>query len=216
MGGLALQIKLCKLKVSRLGDFEVSRRAEHDSYLSASAFDEAGFVGTDEFVGGRFRECPLKQMAAEALRRLRLHDVFAGNGGGNDGSVGGALNLLDGVYGGQADDGGGVLLDGANGALDGGRVDQGTDGVVNQNDVVRVAFNGVKRIGDALLAVIATLHDVNLAGESVIANLSGDAIHLARAHRNIHGGDLGHVRKCTQRMDENRNASQLEKLLRRR
>src|SRR5271170_2956264 len=127
--GLALQIKLGKLEVSGLGDLEIGRGAEDDSHLSAGALDKAGFVGSDEFVGGGFGEGAPEQMAAEALGSLRLHDVFARDGRGDDGAVGGALDLLDGVDGGQPDDSCVVLLDRANSALDGGCVDEGTDGV---------------------------------------------------------------------------------------
>ena len=108
----------------------------------------------------------LQEFAAEALGSLRLHDVLAGNGGGDDGSVGGALHLLDGVDGGQADDGGVVLFDGANGAVDGGRVDERTDGIVDQNDVVGVAFDGVERVVYAFLAMVAAFDDVDLVRQS--------------------------------------------------
>ena len=65
-----------------------------------------------------------------------MDDELAGDGGGDEGAVGGALDLLDGVDGGHGDDGGAVLFDGGDGAVDGGGVDERADGVVDEDDVV--------------------------------------------------------------------------------
>ena len=92
----------------------------------------------------------------------------------------------------------------------------GTYGVVHQNDVVRAAVDGIQRVGYALLPGVATLHNMDLSGEPVFAHLGSQAIHFVRTYRYVHGGDLRHLGKGTQRMDEYRDARQLKELLRRR
>src|SRR5271156_1089292 len=213
MRRLALQIELGQFQIARLRDLEICGRAQYDGHLRSGTLHQAGLVGADEFIGWGLGKGAPEEMAAETLGSLRLHDVFAGNGGGDDGSVGGALDLLDGVDGGQADDGSVVLFDGADGALDGGCVDERTDSVVNKDDVVGVAFDGIERIRYALLAIVTAFNDMDPAGESVVTDLRRETVHFARAHGHIHGSDPWHFGKCTQSMDENRDASQFEELL---
>ena len=67
----------------------------------------------------------------------------------------GPLDLLDGIDSGETDDCGPMLNDGVNRAFDGCRIDQRTDGVVNQHDVIRRCRQGSQRMGDGFLAVIA-------------------------------------------------------------
>ena len=99
------------------------------------------------------------------MRRLRLDDALARDGGGDDGAVGRAFDLLDGVDCGQADDGGAVLEDGVDGAVDGGGIDEGARGIVDQHDIVFGAA-GLRdelgqRVADGLLADVAALEHVD-------------------------------------------------------
>lgn len=211
--GTALQIKLGQFQVAGLGDFEIGGRALDDGDLGSGALDEAGLVGAEKAVGLGFGEGALEQGAAKALRSLRADDVLARNGGGDDGSVGGALDLLDGIDGGEGDDGGAVFFDGANGSLDGGCVDEGAYGVVDEDDVVVVAVDGVEGVGDALLAVVASFDHADLAGKSIFADLRSEALDFGGAHGDDHFGDLGHGGKGAQGVDKDGNAAKLEKLL---
>jgi hypothetical protein len=117
-----LQVELGQGQVAGLGNLQINLRAGDDGNGMAGALDDGGFVGAEEAVGGGLGEGALEQAAAEALRGLGEDDEFAGDGGGDESAVGGALDLLDGVDGGQADDGGAVLDDGVDGAVDGGLV----------------------------------------------------------------------------------------------
>ena len=79
--------------------------------------------------------------------------------------MGGALDLLDGVDGGEADDGRAVLGDGVDGAVDGVGVDEGADCVVDEDDVV-VGYGGGggeggETVGDGLLAVFSACDDAD-------------------------------------------------------
>ena len=98
------------------------------------------------------------------LRGLGVDDELAGDGGGDEGTVGGALDLLDGVDGGGGDDGGAVLFDGGDGVVDGGGVDEGADGVVDQDDVLGGSGGeGGEGVGYGVLAGVAAGDDVDLA-----------------------------------------------------
>ena len=161
------QVELGEFEVAGLGDFEVAGRAGDDGDHDAGALQEAGLVGAGELVGGGFGEGAAQQAVARSLRSLRLDDALARDGCGDDGAVGGALDLLDGVHRGQADDGGAVLGDGVDGAVDGGGIDERAGGVVDEDDVV-LAAAGLgdelgERVADGLLADVAALDDVDLA-----------------------------------------------------
>ena len=216
MGRLALQVELSEFKISGLRDFEVSRGAWNYGDQPTGALDKAGFVGADEFIGCRLSKSSFKQMAAETLGRLRLHDVFARNGRGDDGSVGGALDLLDSVDGGKAHYGSLVFLDSADGALDGSSIDERADGIVHEDDVIRLAVEGVEGVGDALLPGVSTGHNVDFPGKSVIADLGGDTVHFIGAYGYVHCGDPRHLGEGPQRVDEDWHTGQLEELLGRR
>ena len=137
-----------------------------NGYGMAGAFDNRSLVGADKAVRRGFGEGLLQQAEAEALRGLRQDDELAGDGGRDEGAVGGALDLLDGVDGGQADDGRAEFDDSVDGAVDGGRVDERTDGVVDQDDVVGVGGECGEGVRDGLLAVVAACYDANAAGDA--------------------------------------------------
>ena len=51
---------------------------------------------------------------------------------------------------------------------------------------------------------VAAFDDVDLAGKTIVSDLSGETVYFVRAHGHIHGGDLRHFGKGAQRMDEDR------------
>src|SRR5581483_7662709 len=100
-----LQVKLRQIKIAGLSNFQVRRRAGDHRNRRACAFDNAGLIGSEKTVCHGFREGAFQKAAAEALRRLRLHNVLARDGGSDESAVSRALYLFDGVYSGQAHDG---------------------------------------------------------------------------------------------------------------
>jgi tRNA(Ile)-lysidine synthase len=179
----------------------------------SGALDERCFVGAHEAVGGGFCECLFEEREAETLRGLRLHDEFAGNGRRDDRAMRCALDLLDGVDGRHAHDGGAMLYDCIDGALDGGDVDEGPDGVVYQHNVVLLRGQRGQGVGDGFLALLAAFDDVNAAGKSILGDLSLNALNLSFAHGDIdcsHSFDRG---IGAQGVDEDGDAVQSQKLL---
>ena len=170
---------------------------------AAGALDQAGLVGAGEAIGFGFGEGALQDGPAEALRRLRLHDVLARDRGADDGAVRGALDLLDGVDGGQADDGGAMLGNGFDGARDGVGVDQGADGVVHQHDVIVLRLHGRKGASDGFLTAVAAFDDSDAAGELVFGDDGLDTFNFRGADRDHDGADLRHGGKGAQTVDEN-------------
>ncbi len=155
------EVELGQGEVAGLRDLEIGGGAGDDGDRMTGAFDEGCLIGALEAVGGRFGKGSTEQVTTKALRRLREDDVFARDGGGDESAVRGALDLLDGVDGGQADDGCAVLEDGVEGAVDGGRVDERTDGIVDEDEIVRRGGQSGERVGDRLLARISTGDDVD-------------------------------------------------------
>ena len=142
---LAGEVELGYFEVSGLGDFEVAGGALDDEDGNVGALEEARFVGADELVGHRFGKGAAEEGDGRSLRSLSVDDEFAGDGGGDEGAVGGALDLLDGVDGGRGDDGGAVLFDGGDGAGDRAGVDQGANRIVDQDDVLRRRWRAGRR-----------------------------------------------------------------------
>ena len=210
---LLLQVELREFQIAGLGNFEVDGRAVDDGDAMAGALDYGGLVSADESVGVGLSKGALEQAEAEALRRLRVDDELAGDGGGDDGAVGGALDLLDGVDGGHADDGGAVLDDGVDGALDGGGVDEGANGVVDEDDVVGLGGGMAARawVTDSWrLSPPST--SWTRAGEAVFGDLVVDAFHLRLAHGHADAGDAGDGGEGAQGVNEDRDAAQGEEL----
>src|SRR5579863_2951591 len=141
-GGALSQIELSELEVSGLSDLEIEGRPGDNGHGVPGAFDHGGFIGPDESIGHGFGECALEQIVAESLGRLGENDELAGNGGSDEGAVGSALDLFNGDDGGKADNGGAVLDDCVDGAFDGGGVDEGPHGVVDEDDVIGVSGKG--------------------------------------------------------------------------
>jgi hypothetical protein len=212
---LACEVELCDFEVAGLGDFEVAAAAGDDVNGDSGAFEEGGFVGADELVGCGFGEGLAHERDGCALRGLGVNDEFAGDGGGDEGAVGGALDLLDGVDGGEADDGGAVLFDHGDGALDGLGLDHGADGVVDDDDVVGCGGGqGGEGVGDGVLACVAAGDDVDAVVQLVLGDEVGDAVLFGGAdgyvdRRNAREGEEG-----LQGVDEDGQALELEELLR--
>ena len=165
------EVKLGQFQIAGLGNFQVDGRAVDDGDGEAGTFDDGGFVGTDETIGRGLGESALQETIPEALRSLREHDELAGNGGGDQGAVRGALDLLDGVDRGHSDDGGAVLDDGVDGAVDGGGIDERADGIVDEDNVVGLGGEGEKGVGNGLLAMVTAFDDVNAVSKTVLGDL---------------------------------------------
>ena len=103
------QVELSQFQVSGLSNFQINLRSGYNGYGMTGAFNYGSLVGADKAVGGGFSERAFDNAVAESLRRLREHNEFARNSRGDERAVCGPLHLLDGVDGGQADDGRSVL-----------------------------------------------------------------------------------------------------------
>jgi len=209
-----VQEELGQLQITGLGNLHVHRRAVDNGDGMAGALHHGSFVGAHKAVGGSLGKGALQQPEAETLRSLRLHHELAWNGGRDNGSVRGALYLLDGVNGGYADNGRAVLGHGVDGALNGGGVNQRAHCVMHQHNVV---FGGRKRgqsIGHRVLAFVAAFHYMDLFGESVLGHLGLNALHLRGANRNINRRYTGGGGKGAQRMNQDRRTVKGKKLLR--
>jgi len=211
------QVELGKSQIARLRDLQINLRAGNDGNGQAGAFDDRGFVGAEEAVCFGFGEGSLEEVASEALRGLGEDDEFAWDGGGDEGAVGGALDLFDGVDGGQADDGCAVFQDGVDGAVDGPGVDEGADRVVDEDDVVFLAVEGGEGVGYGFLAVFAACDDVDAVAEAeffrVLGNLDLYAFDLAGAHRDVDRGNARDGGEGAQGVDEDGQSAQFEELL---
>lgn len=207
------QVELCEFEVAGLGDLEVGRRAWDHGYVDAGAFEEAGFVGAGEAVGFGFVEGSYEVGVMGALRSLGLDDAFARDGGGDDGAVGCAVDLLDGVDGAYADDGCAMLRDGVDGALDGGGVDERTDGVVDEDDIAGLGLERAECSRDGVLAGFAAGDDADLVGEAVLGELLGDVLGLRGADCQRYRGDVCLVGKGSDAVDEDGDAAEREELL---
>jgi hypothetical protein len=209
---LLRQVKLCKIEVVGVGDLQIFVGTHHDRNLKACSFNDRRFVGALEAVRLRFGEGLLEQVQAEALRSLRVNDVFARNGGRNNSAVGGALHLLDGVDGWQADDGSTVLFNPPNSAGDSGWVNQRPDGVVDQDDIVVVALNERERMGDAFLTGVSTLDDLYGRRKAVFGDLGFEAFDLGTADSDEDVSDSRDGGKGAKAVDEDGHAAEAEEL----
>src|SRR3974390_1278443 len=95
-GAVVLEVKLGQFQVAGLGDLQIKGGAGYDSNGVSGALDDGGLVGADEAVGCGLGEGGLDEAEAEALGGLRVDDGLAGDGGGDEGAVGGAFHLFDG------------------------------------------------------------------------------------------------------------------------
>ena len=185
----------------------------NDGHRMAGALDDRGLVGAHEAVRLGLGEGALEQGVAKALRGLRQHDEFARNGGGDQSAVGGPLHLLDGVDGRHADNGRAMFDYCIDGPVYGGGVDQRADGVVHQDNVVRLGGKLGESVRNGLLAMVATSHDVNARGESELGDLGLDPLHLRPAHSHVDGGDPRDGCEGAQRMNEDRDPIERQELL---
>ena len=100
--------------------------------------------------------------------------------------------------------------------VDGGGVDEGADGIVDEDDVLRGGGGeGGEGVGDGFLAVVAAGDDVDFFGEMVLGEHGGDAGLFGVADGDVDGGDGGDVEEGAQRVDEDGEALEGEELLRR-
>jgi len=128
-----------------------------------------------------------------------------------------ALHLFHSVYRRQAYDRRSMLNHSVDGPLYRRRVDQRPDSVMHQDDIVLFTAKGAKRPGHRLLAVLPTLNHVDAAGESealtVFSYLRLNPLDLRGPHRDKDSADAWRGGKGAQRMNQDRQAVQLQKLL---
>ena len=106
-----------------------------------------------------------------------------------------------------------MLLDGGDGALDGGGVDERTDRVVDEDDVVvGRGGQGGEGIGDGVLTGVAAGDDVDLVAEVVLGDEFGDAALFGFADGNVDGGDRGDGEEGAQGMKEDGHALERDEL----
>ena len=207
------EVELGNFQIAGLGDLEVALRALDDEDRHSGAFEEACFVGAGEFVRCRFGESFAHKRDQGALGCLCMHDQLARDGGDDDGAVGGALDLLDGVDCRCANDGGTVFFDGIDGAGDGGGVDEWADGIVDENDVVvRCGGKRVERIGDRVLPVIAANDDVDSVFHAVLGDQREDAGFFRGPDRDVDRRDARDRKKRLERVLKNGQAPEGEEL----
>ena len=127
--------------------------------------------------------------------------------------MGGSLDLLDGIDGGHADDGGSGLSDGGDGAIDGGRVNERAHGVVDQDNVVRLCGQGGESVGDGFLAGVAACDDTDAVGKAVFGDLRLNAVDLSGSNGDVDRGDALDGGEGAEGVDEDGYAVERQKLL---
>ena len=177
------------------------------------ALQQRSLIGAQETLGGGVLERPLQHCKAEPLRRLCLHDHLARDGSRDHGSVGGALDLLDGVDGRHPGDCGAVLFYGGNDRRDGLGGDERTHRIVYQNNIVLGGAQRVQRVGDRLLPVFTALDDMHLVTEIVLPGFLPEQLRLGFPHSDPDLADFLGPRELAECVYEDRNAFQLSELL---
>ena len=196
-----------------MGDFEVAGGAGDYGYGDVGSFEEGGFVGAEEVVCGGFGKGAEEEGGAGSLGSLGVDDALAGDGGGDDGAVGGALDLLDGVYGGEADDGGTGFEDGVDGAVDEGGGDEGADGVVDEDDVVCGGLDAGERVGDGGLAGVSADDGADFFADGELGDLGLHALEFGVADGDEDFGDARDGGEGAESVDEDRGSGEREELL---
>lgn len=211
---LAGEVKLGYLQIAGLRDFQVAGAAGDDMDGDPGAFEQAGLVGAAKLIGFSRGKGLAHEPNEGALRGLGVDDEFAGDGSDDKGAVGGAFHFFDGVGGGHADDGGAVALDGVYRPIDGGGIDEGPHGVVDEHDVRftrrRQRAQGVRY---GVLAHVAAGDDVYAVGEAVLGQQFAESLLFGLADGDVDGGDTRNREKGAQAMDKKRNAAEGEELL---
>ena len=138
------------------GDFDVAFAAEDDADFDGfEALDEARFIGAGEAIAAGLLESLKEDSVAEHLGRLGEDEALAREGGADFGAGGlRAADLLDGIDGNDADDGGAVGTGFLDGAVDDFYIDKGADSVMN-GDEVGIGREGEEGVFDGLLTGIA-------------------------------------------------------------
>ena len=174
---------------------------------------QRGLVGAQKAVRVSLIKGLLQEPVAKALRGLRQHHKLARNGRGHQRAVGGPLHLLDGIDGGQPDDGRAKLLHRVDGAVDGGRVNQRTNRVVYQNNIVRLGVQGGQCVRHRLLAAVSTLNHAHRIAKTKLGNLGLNTLNLRLAHRYADGRHPFHRGEGSQAVNQDRHTIEGEKLL---
>ncbi len=106
-----------------------------------------------------------------------------------------------------------MLRDSFNGALDGGRVDQGAHRVMHENDVIGRCIERAQGSGNRLLPRLAAGDNAHLPGEAVLRELRADVLALRRTNRQRHGRDARLVSECSDAVDQDGHTAQGKELL---
>src|ERR1700722_19724688 len=107
--------------------------------------------------------------------------------------MGSALDLLDGVDGGQADDRGAMLDDRVDGAVDGGGIDEGPGRIVHQDHIVLpaagIGYQLCQGVTHRLLAEIAAFDDTDFVAQAELGDLRPHTLNLRLAYGDEDGLD---------------------------
>jgi tRNA(Ile)-lysidine synthase len=128
--------------------------------------------------------------------------------------VRGAFNLLDGIDRWHAYDGGAVLNDRVDGAIDGGWVNQRANRIMYQDDVVGRSGDGIEGVRYRLLAMVTARYHSHPAVEAVFRYLGLHAFHLRLAHRDDDRRYPLNRGEGAQGVNQDGNAIEHEKLFR--
>ena len=133
------------------------------------ALDQRSFVSPNEAVSSRFLESLLDDAVAEPLRRLRHYHALAGHRGRDYCPFCSTLHLFDCIHRGQPSDRGTIFLNSLDDPLDDFFIDERPHSVVHKDDIVGCGIDRGKCIGNRLLAVLASLDELNLFLLDVLA-----------------------------------------------
>jgi len=209
-----MEVEAGEFHIRGLGDFDIAFGTLNDMDFVAEFFDETGFVGGGNAFFLGLCEGTLDELSFEDLRSLREYDAFARNGSGDERDVfgeAGALHLLDSVHRGNGKDGRVTAACFLNDTSDLFDSDEGTDGVVN-DDEFRVCRNVFQGLADGALAGICPLHNQRGLSEFFFANAGIEFIDHFGAGGHDDVGDERARGDTTQGVDENGDAVEFEKL----
>ncbi len=176
------------------------RRPGDNGNLDSGALEQAGLIRSGKAICDGIGEGALEQPAAGALRSLGKHNALPRDGGGDDRSMRGAVDLLDCVDRGHADDRGPVLCDGVDRTFDGCGVDERPRSIMDEYDIVLPAAGLgselLKCIPDGLLADISARDDVDSGSELKFIELLAHAFDLALLDSDVDGLHARNREEC--------------------
>ena len=187
-----------------------------DADFEAETFDKSGFVGRVDTVFLGAGEGVLQELCLEHLGSLSKDDALARNGSGDESDIfrqTGALHFLDCVHRGNAEYGGFAatrFFDDAGNVFDS---NERADSVVDDDEfgVFGYVSEGLSNGG---LAGVAALHNMHRLCEAFLLNAGIEAFDVLCAGGNDDLGDERTGSDAAEAQDHERNAIELEELLR--